>query len=200
MRKPILCLDFDGVLHSYKSGWQGAAIVPDPPVPGAVAFLHAAVERFRVAIYSSRSGQPGGIDAMRGWLTMFVLRDIDDRREAEHVLSLIEWPTEKPAALIGIDDRVLTFGGTWPSMDDLAAFKPWNKLDPDREASAIEKAYGALWRGSLRADLPTTTARKLLLEIIGKDGQRRGIAWATKEFGQVTDAEILSADVDALPA
>jgi hypothetical protein len=34
MRKPILCLDFDGVLHSYTSGWKGAAVIPDPPVPG----------------------------------------------------------------------------------------------------------------------------------------------------------------------
>ena len=29
MSKPILCLDFDGVLHSYTSGWRGARI-PDP--------------------------------------------------------------------------------------------------------------------------------------------------------------------------
>ncbi|AWI90235.1 hypothetical protein C0214_19430 [Methylobacterium sp. DM1] len=126
-RKPILCLDFDGVLHGYQSGWQGAAIIPDPAVPGAVGFLHSAVERFQVVIYSSRSGQPGGIDAMRGWLMMNLMAVIEDRREADHVLSQIQWATEKPAAMVTLDDRAITFDGYWPSMDALAAFQPWNK-------------------------------------------------------------------------
>ena len=38
-RKPIICLDFDGVIHSYTSGWKGAAVIPDPPVPGALEFI-----------------------------------------------------------------------------------------------------------------------------------------------------------------
>lgn len=138
---PILCLDFDGVLHGYQSGWQGAAIIPDPPVPGAVEFLHGAVERFQVAIFSSRSGQPGGIDAMRGWLMMHVMAAIDDRREAEHVLGLIQWPTEKPAAIVSIDDRAVTFTGRWPSLDEIAGFTPWNKR-PATAPAAPEPAAG----------------------------------------------------------
>ena len=39
MSKPILCLDFDGVIHSYSSGWKGAAVIPDPPVDGAMRFI-----------------------------------------------------------------------------------------------------------------------------------------------------------------
>lgn len=52
--KPILCLDFDGVIHSYASGWKGANVIHDPPVPGAIAFLREAVQSFRVAIFSGR--------------------------------------------------------------------------------------------------------------------------------------------------
>ena len=37
--RPILCLDFDGVLHWYRSGWQSAEIIDDEPTPGAVDFV-----------------------------------------------------------------------------------------------------------------------------------------------------------------
>ncbi|BAQ16964.1 hypothetical protein [Methyloceanibacter caenitepidi] len=123
-RKPILCLDFDGVIHSYTSGWQDADVIPDPPVPGAIAFLREAVDHFRVAIFSSRSHQPGGIEAMKDWLGRWVLEE--DPFDVAWV-NAIEWPTEKPPALVTIDDRALTFDGTWPSMDVLRDFKPWNR-------------------------------------------------------------------------
>lgn len=31
---PTVSFDFDGVIHSYRSGWKGAAVIPDPPVEG----------------------------------------------------------------------------------------------------------------------------------------------------------------------
>lgn len=126
-RKPILCLDFDGVIHSYSSGWQGAGIVSDPPVSGAIEFIYAAQREFRIAIFSSRSGQPGGLDAMRGWLLSFMLVSDADPREARLVYDAIEWSTEKPPAVVTIDDRALTFDGTWPSIASLKTFQPWNK-------------------------------------------------------------------------
>jgi len=67
-RKPILCLDFDGVINSYVSGWQGPRTLPDPPVPGALEFISQALDEFAVAVYSSRSYQWGGRRAMRTWL------------------------------------------------------------------------------------------------------------------------------------
>ena len=129
MSLPILCLDFDGVLHSYTSGWKGADVIPDPPVPGALPFLLEAVQHFRVAIFSSRSHQPGGRRAMREWLGFW---SVDTEHGLPHdtdlaFLSSIEWPLEKPAAMVTIDDRALTFDGTWPAIDVLKAFKPWNK-------------------------------------------------------------------------
>ena len=130
MNKPILCLDFDGVLHSYSSGWKGADVIPDPPVDGAMDFIWRASEHFRIAIYSSRSNQPGGVRAMRNWLAEhFRFFWAADRTHCDDVLAEIEWPNEKPAAFITIDDRALTFEGVWPNIETLKTFKPWNKRD-----------------------------------------------------------------------
>jgi hypothetical protein len=118
-RKPILCLDFDGVCHSYTSGWKGAAVIPDEPVEGLWTFLNNAVKVFEVNIFSSRSNQEGGIEAMKAWF-------------AEHgklvpcIVAELRFPTEKPPALVGIDDRVITFRGEWPSVMELRQFRPWN--------------------------------------------------------------------------
>lgn len=125
MSKPILCLDFDGVIHSYTSGWKGADVIPDPPTDGALHFIRDALEHFRVAIFSSRSNQPGGIDAMRTWLERWSV-GIDG---APDFVFKVEWPTEKPPAMVTIDDRALTFSGNWSEYDpaELLRFQPWNK-------------------------------------------------------------------------
>lgn len=137
MGKPILCLDFDGVLHSYTSGWKGADTISDPPVGGAIAFLVEAVEHFEVAIFSSRSYQSGGIEAMKSWIEAelwdhFDLKGTDGVTEQGiaamcEVRDAISWPTVKPRAMVTIDDRALNFDGTWPNMVELLGFKPWNK-------------------------------------------------------------------------
>lgn len=121
MAKPILCLDFDGVIHSYSSGWKGADVIPDPPVAGAMEFIREALKHFRVAIFSSRSNQPGGLNAMKDYIALNSEMGFHDPIEG------LEWPLEKPAAMVTIDDRALTFDGTWPAIEALKAFQPWNK-------------------------------------------------------------------------
>ena len=94
MSKPILCLDFDGVLHSYESGWKGASVIPDPPVPGAIAFLREAVQHFSVYIFSSRSNQEGGKTAMAEWLGYWVMEERLSDHEDLAWASAIQWPIE----------------------------------------------------------------------------------------------------------
>lgn len=126
MKKPILCLDFDGVIHSYTSGWAGPTIIPDDPVPGALSFMIDALNSgWDVVICSSRGRFFWGRWAMRAWL----------KKHAQMLwyggmfigLEKVRFTSYKPSALITIDDRALTFNGTWPALNDLKSFKPWNK-------------------------------------------------------------------------
>ena len=36
----------------------------------------------------------------------------------------------KPRCHVQIDDRCIPFAGTFPTLDDLAAFRPWNRPEP----------------------------------------------------------------------
>lgn len=116
--KPILVLDFDGVIHSYTSGWQGADVVSDPPVPGTADALESYLENFEVHVLSSRTSQEGGVRAMKEWMT---------GEFGPKLVEQIKFPEHKPPAFLTIDDRVERFTGTWPEASELLAFKPWNK-------------------------------------------------------------------------
>jgi len=118
-RRKTIVVDFDGVLHSYRSGWRGPTVIPDPPVPGALAWLEEAVDRFEIAILSSRSKEDGGIEAMQHWLL--------DCGLPAAVLDELLFPRTKPAAHVYLDDRGWRFEGTFPELDDLDAFEPWHR-------------------------------------------------------------------------
>lgn len=124
--KPILCLDFDGVCHSYTSGWQGADVIPDGPVPGLFEFLEAAVDHFDVAVFSSRTHQVGGQQAMAVWFEKHwkVWADAHGKRD-RFLPCMLSFPATKPAAFVTLDDRGILFEGTWPSVEALQAFRPW---------------------------------------------------------------------------
>lgn len=118
-RRDTICVDFDGVLHSYSSGWKGGTVIPDPPVPGAIEWLARAHERYELAILSTRTRESGAADAMRAWLRAHGL--------APEIVERISFPRSKPSARVYIDDRGWRFEGTFPSLEEIDAFEPWNK-------------------------------------------------------------------------
>lgn len=135
MSKPILCVDFDGVIHSYSSGWKGSEIIPDPPVPGALKWLWEATEWWDVQVYSSRSKDPKARLAMLVWMSDHARKEFGPT----HPMSLLDngpypitFAHEKPSAFLTIDDRAICFEGDWSEIDaaDLLHFKPWNKRPP----------------------------------------------------------------------
>ena len=114
--KQTVVFDFDGVIHSYTSGWIGPACIPDPPVPGikeAIAEIRAA--GYEVVVVSTRCATTEGHGAVRAWL-------IDHEIEVDAV------KMEKPPAIVYIDDRAICFDGKPESLlGKIREFKPWNK-------------------------------------------------------------------------
>lgn len=152
-KNPIVLVDFDGVIHSYTSGWKGADVVPDPPVPGAIDWImdHLPTPEPicpmaqpyvgpEVQIYSSRSSQRGGISVMKDWLIKHGLH------KAYITEGILKFPTEKNAAFLTIDDRAICFDGRFPTTQEMLSFKPWNKRNGQAQSLGATGLYpdGAL--------------------------------------------------------
>jgi hypothetical protein len=132
--RPDLCLDFDGVVHSYTSGWQGPLVISDLPTPGAFRWIWKASHYWVINIYSSRSKEPGAIEAMKYWFRDHAIHEFRSTPSMiEDFLQVLKFPTQKPSAIMTIDDRAFCFEGNWedPRLDPqvLLKFKPWNKRE-----------------------------------------------------------------------
>ena len=114
--KKTIILDFDGVIHSYKSGWQGADVIPDPPVENVDSAIQLLRKDFEVVVHSSRCHQEGGLEAIEDWLI-------------EHEIEVDDVVREKVPAVAIVDDRGINFGGQWNEkvVNQIKNFKPWTK-------------------------------------------------------------------------
>jgi hypothetical protein len=128
-----VCVDFDGVIHSYTSGWnEGWQIDPcrllDPPVPGAIEWLEKIALDFEVVILTTRGQFPESEAAVKTWLLYHGL--------SEQVTERIIVTHEKVAALVYIDDRGYRFtGDNFPTASEIHRLRPWNKPPTkDKEA------------------------------------------------------------------
>lgn len=136
MKKPILCLDFDGVVHSYVSGWKGPRCIPDPPVDGALNFIcDALTDGWDVVIHSSRARYLFGIWAMRAWLRHYAGNQWDTMGPSFCDVKFARW---KPAALVTIDDRGFRFDGNFPNLTDLRQMRPWYADTALRSTAALD--------------------------------------------------------------
>lgn len=116
MRKKTVVFDFDGVIHSYTSGWKGASIVEDPVVPGIQSVIKELREkRYEVVVVSARCSTREGMDAVKQYLEN---NDIIVDRVMK----------EKPPAICYIDDRAICFDGNAETLiEKIRTFRPWNR-------------------------------------------------------------------------
>lgn len=119
-------MDFDGVIHSYSSGWKGPGVCEDPPVPGAMTALAEYVKHYTVCIFSSRSSDMDGIEAMKHYLRTHLIEEFGDS-VGMYIYRKLKFPMDKPPAHLSIDDRGFHFIGSFPTVEEIDSFKPWNK-------------------------------------------------------------------------
>lgn len=106
-----VCLDFDGVLHSYRSGWCGADVIPDPPIHGTREAVERIRQVYRVVVYSARCSTEAGREAIANWL---LKNEIIVDEVCEH----------KPQAFVYVDDRAVRFRGDWDDLlDEIRDFR-----------------------------------------------------------------------------
>jgi hypothetical protein len=156
MPAPIVAIDFDGVIHSYTSGWKGAHVIPDAPVDGSIDALFRLLDAgFKVAIFSSRSSNFRGRFAMKRWMQRAITEhwlkggslpsgvEAECWGDAAGVYRKFYWPWFKPAAIMTIDDRAVTFNGDWSHPDyspkGIRGFQPWNKRNSGSHGETQEK-------------------------------------------------------------
>lgn len=106
-----ICLDFDGVLHSYRSGWRGAETIPDPPIHGTREAIARLRKLYRVVVYSARCRTEPGRLAIENWLR-------------KHDIQVDELCEHKPPAMVYVDDRAIRFRGDWEqTFTDIQQFR-----------------------------------------------------------------------------
>ena len=118
-----ICFDFDGVIHSYASGWKGASVIPDKPVNGIRELIAELREKgIRIVVVSSRCNSPGGKEATESWLN-------------ENGITVDEVTNERPDCIANIDDRGIPF--TENLYHDIVTFVPWNKTYSPKHGTIV---------------------------------------------------------------
>lgn len=135
MSKRTVIFDFDGVIHSYTSGWKGIDVIPDEPVSGIREVIDELRNEhgYEVVVVSTRCAETCGIAAIHEWLNKHGI--VVDRVQAE-----------KPPALVVVDDRCICFdGATRGLVDKIRNFKPYreaakNMIDVESLAKELHEA------------------------------------------------------------
>lgn len=112
--KRTIVFDFDGVIHSYTSGWKGTDVIPDKPTEGIKEVIDNLRNKgYEVVIVSTRCVEEKGIEAIKLYLST-------NNIEVDDIMA------HKPPALVYVDDRAINFNGDTSNLvEDICNFKSW---------------------------------------------------------------------------
>lgn len=115
INKKTIVFDFDGVIHSYTSGWKGYDVIPDEPVEGIKEVIDELRNQYEIVVVSSRCKTDEGIKAIKDYLNKYNI--VVDRIMKE-----------KPPAILYIDDRAICFDGDCKNLlNQINNFKTWQE-------------------------------------------------------------------------
>lgn len=138
--KKTITIEFDGCIcrQPCDPDYEGKA--EGPPVPGAMAFIVEALDRYCVVVCSPRAVNQGGIgvmwDYLRDGMAEYYAGQIRQawpegqesairaaaHNKASDTVRRIDFVKARPVAHLNIDPRAYRFVGVWPSMDAVEAF------------------------------------------------------------------------------
>lgn len=115
-KKKTIVFDFDGVIHSYTSGWHGNDVVADPPVEGIKEAIDDLKDDYEIVIVSTRCSTTEGTLAIIDFMH-------ENNIHYDRILK------EKPPAVCYIDDRAICFDGQTDTLaDKVRNFKSWTEV------------------------------------------------------------------------
>ena len=115
MNKKTIVFDFDGVIHSYTSGWKGYENIPDEPVEGIKEVIDELRKDYHIVVVSSRCKTKEGMSAIIQYL-----------RKHNIIVDVVM--KVKPSAIVYIDDRAICFdGNTKNLLNQINNFKTWQE-------------------------------------------------------------------------
>lgn len=113
-KRKTVVFDFDGVIHSYTSGWKGEDVIPDAPVPKIKEAIYQIRKAgYEVVVVSTRCATNKGFVAV-------------DKYLFENGIVVDRICREKPPAVVYIDDRAICFDGKSDELlEKIENFKTW---------------------------------------------------------------------------
>ena len=70
-----IALDFDGVIHAYRNGWEGITAIRDKPVEGVREAIKILRHRgYKILVYSTRCSTPQGRQAINEWCKKWFIK------------------------------------------------------------------------------------------------------------------------------
>lgn len=120
-KKPSILVDFDGVINSYKSGWDkhSPGIIKDPPTDGVKDALEHLRKSYILIVFSTRAETEEGKAAIDKYLKEHGLRD--------YFLCITH--RKLPSKFI-IDDRAISFKGDWQEViQNIENYQHWHNKE-----------------------------------------------------------------------